>query len=65
MLEQAFDEANQPYDVVFYVADGEERGRYKHKPYGAEAGIIKNPEKYDKLPVRSQMEKGLYLTQSF
>ncbi len=53
LLEQAFDQANQPYDVVFYVADGDERGRYEHKPYGAEAEIIETPEKYDdKLPLR-------------
>lgn len=59
LLEQAFDEANQPYDVVFYVADGEERGRYKHKPYGAdEAEIIKAPTKYDKFPIPSNDGKG-------
>ena len=40
MLEQAFEEANQPYDVVFYIADGSDKGSFKHKPYDREAEII-------------------------
>jgi nucleoside phosphorylase len=40
LLEQAFEDANQPYDVVFYIADGSEKGSFKHKPYGKEAEII-------------------------
>ena len=25
--------AHQPFDVVFYIADGSEKGKFKHKPY--------------------------------
>ena len=31
-LERAFDEANEPYDVVWYIADGEPRGKFWHRP---------------------------------
>ncbi|MDJ0703929.1 MAG: SIR2 family protein [Leptolyngbyaceae cyanobacterium MO_188.B28] len=40
MLEQAFSAAKQPYDVVFYIADGPEKGSFKHKPYGGEIQTI-------------------------
>jgi hypothetical protein len=57
LLEQAFDRANQPYDIVYYVADGiadGERGRYKHKRYGEqEARVIEDPKKYLDLPLPS------------
>jgi nucleoside phosphorylase len=52
MLERAFIEAKQPYDVVFYVADGEERGKFKHKTYEGDCQII-NDKNYDLLPLRS------------
>jgi nucleoside phosphorylase len=53
LLESAFDEVGQCYDVVYYVADGNDRGKYKHRPYRAEAAqIIDNPENYDQLPLR-------------
>lgn len=34
MLERAFKAVNQPFDLVFYVAEGEEeRGRFQYHPY--------------------------------
>ena len=41
MLERAFRAANQPYDLVFYVAEGaENRGRFQYKPYEQSACSI-------------------------
>ncbi len=35
MLERAFRAVNQPFDLVFYVAEGEEtQGRFQYHPYG-------------------------------
>lgn len=46
MLERAFRAANQPFDLVFYVAEGEEaRGRFKYKPYEEKAIPIYEPNK--------------------
>ncbi|MDJ0899956.1 MAG: SIR2 family protein [Xenococcus sp. MO_188.B8] len=51
MLEQAFIKVQQPFDVVFYVADGEDRGKFKHKPY---VGDVRTIDKLDyKLPLCS------------
>lgn len=44
MLERAFRAANQPFDLVFYVAEGEEaRGRFKYKPFEEKARPIDQP----------------------
>ena len=50
MLEQAFSAEQQPYDVVFYVADGDERGKFKHKSYEGNVQTIDTPNY--KLPLR-------------
>ncbi|MBD2598009.1 SIR2 family protein [Nostoc spongiaeforme FACHB-130] len=48
MLERAFRAANQPFDLVFYVAEGEEaRGRFKYKPYEKQAIPIDHPNKWE------------------
>lgn len=59
-LEQAFEEAKQPYDVVSYIADGEDRGSFKHECRDENGktqhiglilngGVTESYEKYDKL----------------
>ncbi|MGK7913261.1 MAG: SIR2 family protein [Synechococcus sp.] len=54
LLEEAFDEEDQPYDVIYYMADGSERGKFKHKPYGTtDPKTIIDPNNDDaKLPLR-------------
>ncbi len=40
-LEQAFAVAKEPYDLIWYVADGEDRGRFRHRtPDGAESAVV-------------------------
>ncbi len=51
MLEKAFKKAQQPFDVVFYVADGDERGKFKHQTYEGALETIKTNE-YQGLPLR-------------
>lgn len=49
MLELAFREAGEPYDVVTYIADGRDRGRFRHEPPGAPPVVIENPNTYTGL----------------
>jgi len=48
-LERAFDDAGEPFDVVWYIADGDERGKFWHRPPGGEARTIERPDEYDDL----------------
>jgi hypothetical protein len=43
VLERAFQQACEPYDVVYYEADGEHRGKFWHRPPNSEAELIEKP----------------------
>jgi hypothetical protein len=51
LLEQAFDAVGEPYDVVVYVANGKDAGKFRHQPHGKgeEARLIEEPEAYVEL----------------
>ena len=54
LLERAFDAVHQEYDLVYYIADGKDKGKFKHKVYKKNsANIIKDPSKYDLLPLHN------------
>lgn len=48
-LERAFDQAGEEYDLVSYIADGEDRGKFLHRPPSAEAVVIERPNEYGAL----------------
>ena len=48
-LESAFDEAGEEYDLVSYIADGDERGKFLHRAQGEEAVVIDRPNEYGAL----------------
>ncbi|HEX4526164.1 MAG TPA: SIR2 family protein [Gaiellaceae bacterium] len=48
-LEHAFDEAGEEYDLVAYIADGEDRGRFLHRAPGTDAVVIERPNEYGAL----------------
>jgi hypothetical protein len=51
-LESAFDAANEPYDVIWYIADREPRGKFWHRPPGeTEPKVIDRPNSYDGLAI--------------
>ncbi len=50
MLEEAFLATDQLFDVVFYVADGDDRGKFKHRTYEGDVQIIDTVD-YNKLPL--------------
>ena len=45
-LERAFLAANEPFDLVAYVAEGEERGKFIHVAPGGEVCLIERPNEY-------------------
>ena len=48
-LERAFREAGEPFDLVCYIADGIQRGKFVHWPPGGEPTLIEVPNEYEKL----------------
>jgi hypothetical protein len=48
-LERAFAEKNEPYDMVVYVADGPDSGRFLHTKPNGDAQIIAVPNEYREL----------------
>jgi len=55
-LEQAFDDEEEPYDLAVYMASGQDRGKFVHFPYGADAEPIAIPNSYGKFPIRDYGE---------
>ena len=43
VLERAFREADEPFDLVSYVADGSQRGKFLHWPSDGEVRLIDRP----------------------
>ena len=48
-LERAFREAGEPFDLVWYIAEGDHRGKFVHWPPGGGPTLIEIPNEYDKL----------------
>ena len=46
VLERAFDEAAEPYDLVWYVARGDHVGKFMHQAPGAEPIVVEDPDQY-------------------
>jgi hypothetical protein len=51
-LEQAFDDAQEPYDLALYMAKGPDGGRFVHFPYEGSRVSIDIPNRYGKFPIR-------------
>ena len=50
-LERAFDEASEPYDLVVYMASGDDKGKFVHFPYESDPVAIALPNAYGNLPI--------------
>ena len=46
VLERSFRAVNEPFDVVSYIADGEQKGRFLHWPHTQEPRLIEKPNEY-------------------
>jgi len=51
VLERAFNQVEEPYHLVTYVAEGDKRGKFLHWPAGDKRGmaVIESPNNYDGL----------------
>ncbi len=53
-LERAFEAADEEFDVVAYIAEGSDRGRFLHvKPDGEET-VVERPNEYDGLSLKDR-----------
>jgi len=50
LLERAFSEVDEPYDVIWYVSTEQQRGKFQHRPFGGTPRLIKSPNQYRDLP---------------
>ena len=46
VLERAFQAAGEPFDLVSYIAEGEDRGKFIHKSPDGESKLIDKPNEY-------------------
>lgn len=46
LMERAYQDAGEPFDLVYYVAEGGERGKFLHRSPGGEARMIDKPNEY-------------------
>jgi hypothetical protein len=46
LLERSFKDANEPYDLTTYDAEGNNRGKFWHCPHGGEPRVIETPNSY-------------------
>lgn len=54
LMERAFRAAGQPFDLVTYVADGEDRGKFVHWPPDGDARVIRKPDEYREVSVEQR-----------
>jgi hypothetical protein len=54
LMEQAFEDAEEPFDVVSYVALGEHQGRFLHRPPTGETRLIEEPNRYTDLSLEER-----------
>jgi hypothetical protein len=54
LLERAFEASGEPCDVVWYVADGESRGKFRHRTPDGEVRVIDKPNEYSALSLKER-----------
>lgn len=54
LVERAFQDAGEPFDVVWYVADGEFRGKFRHRTAEGEVHVIEKPNEYRALSLQQR-----------
>jgi len=53
VLERAFADAGEQYDVVTYIADGEDSGKFLHRLPDGNEKLIEKPNEYSELPIEA------------
>lgn len=50
-LEQAFDEAEEAYDLAVYLARGRDKGKFVHVPHDGDPQLVTDPNTYAGFPI--------------
>jgi hypothetical protein len=50
-LEQAFDAVHEAYDLAVYMANGKDRGKFVHHPWGEDPITVDTPNRYSGFPI--------------
>jgi len=53
-MEQAFRQVSEEFDLVCYIAEGEQRGKFLHRPPQGEARLIEKPNEYRDLSLEQR-----------
>jgi hypothetical protein len=53
-LERAFDAAGEPYDLLSYLAIGQDQGRFLHRDPDGNTQVIQRPNTYDALSLQER-----------
>jgi hypothetical protein len=48
-LERAFEHEDEPYDLVTYIAEGRDRGLFRHVPFGGTPIVVRVPNEYSDI----------------
>lgn len=54
LLERAFNAVNEPFDLVTYVAEGANRGKFRHQTPDGTVHLIEQPNEYPELTLERQ-----------
>jgi len=54
LLERAFQDAGEPFDLVTYVADGNQRGKFLHRSPEGDVKLIEKPNEYPGFSLESR-----------
>lgn len=49
LLECAFQAEDEPYDLVTYIAEGRDRGSFRHTPFGGDPVVVRVPNEYSEI----------------
>ncbi|MGB3757492.1 MAG: SIR2 family protein [Rivularia sp. (in: cyanobacteria)] len=50
-LKRVFEKLKQPFDLVSYIAKGENKGKFLHQPYAGKPIVIHIPNEYNEFPL--------------
>lgn len=53
-LERAFADEGEPYELVTYIAEGQNRGFFRHIPASGQPTVIRRPNKYGNLQLNQR-----------
>jgi SIR2-like domain len=48
-LERAFQSEGEPYELVTYIAEGRDRGLFRHVPFGGAPVVVRVPNEYSEI----------------